>query len=95
MTAAAALLALSPVAGGIVAPIAIAVFYFSRFASLGTLTSAVGGLVVLVLMAWLAPSGHPWIHVIYSAVVVPAVVWGLRPNLKRLAQGNERRITMW
>jgi acyl phosphate:glycerol-3-phosphate acyltransferase len=95
VTAGATLVALSPITGGIVAIIAIAILIISRYASLATLTAAVGGLIVLALTAWLLPTGHPWTHVIYGAVASAAVVWALRPNLKRLIEGNERRITIW
>jgi len=95
ITTGAALLALSPLAGAIVIPIGIAVLYFSHYASLGTITNAFGGLVVLLLLAWLAPASHPLVHVIFGAVVFVGVAWALRPNFKRLAEGTERRITLW
>jgi glycerol-3-phosphate acyltransferase PlsY len=94
-TASAALTALSPLAGAIVVPIGIIVLYFSRYASLATITAGGGGLVALAALAWLAPEGHPWTHVIYGALTAAIVLWSLRPNLKRLADGTERRITLW
>jgi len=95
VTTSAALIALSPLAGGIVVPIGIIVLIFSRLASLGTLTIATGALVALVALAWQVPSVLSWQDVIFGVLVAFAVVWALRPNLKRLASGSERRITLW
>jgi acyl phosphate:glycerol-3-phosphate acyltransferase len=95
MTAGAALVFLSPVAGAIVAVAALLLLYISRYASVATLVVGLGSLVVLTLLAWLAGSGHPWAHVPFGALVAAGIVWGLRPNLKRLATGTERRITHW
>ncbi|PKO21388.1 MAG: glycerol-3-phosphate acyltransferase [Chloroflexi bacterium HGW-Chloroflexi-1] len=94
-TAAAALITLSPLAGVIVVPIAAVIVYISHFASLGTLTVGVGGLVALAALAAMAPAGHPWVHVIYGAITAASVILALRPNIKRLREGNERRITLW
>ena len=44
---------------------------------------------------WLVPDlMDPW-HVLYGGVAAAAIVTTLRPNLKRLLQGNERRISLW
>jgi len=94
-TAAAALIALSPLAGVIVVPTAAAIIYISRFASLGTFTVGVGGLVAVTALAAMAPIGHPWQHVIYAVGAAVSVSLALRPNFKRLAEGTERRITLW
>jgi len=94
-TAAAALIALSPLAGVIVVPTAAAIIYISRFASLGTFTVGVGGLVTVTALAVMAPIGHPWQHVIYAVGAAASVTLALRPNFKRLAEGTERRITLW
>ena len=94
-TAAAALVALSPLAGVIVVPIAAVIIYISHFASLGTLTVGVGGLVALAALTAMTPAGHPWLHVIYGVGAAASVTLALLPNLRRLAEGTERRITLW
>ena len=33
----------------------------------------------------------PWLHIVYSLVAAVAVVWALRPNIKRLINGTEPR----
>ena len=95
VTTAAALIALSPLAGAVVVPIAIAILYFSHYASLGTLAVGVGGRLVLVVLSVIDPATYPWVHVLFGAVVVLGVLWALRPNIKRLFDGSERRITLW
>ena len=51
--------------------------------------------MALVALAWQVPSVLSWQDVIFGVLVAIAVVWALRPNLKRLANGSERRITLW
>ncbi len=94
VTAGAALTALSPLAAAVVIPLAIGALYLSRYASVGTLTVAVGGALVLGLLALVAPATQVTGHLIFG-VASAAVVVALRPNLQRLAAGTERRITLW
>jgi acyl phosphate:glycerol-3-phosphate acyltransferase len=91
----AALIALSPVAGAAVAPLALLALYISHYASVGTLTVAWGGLVALVILAVALPSPDTTAHVVFGIVSAIAVTVALRPNLKRLVHGTERRITLW
>lgn len=95
VTAGAALLALSPLAAAVVVPLAIVALYLSRYASVGTLTVAVGGAVVLGVLALVAPATQVSVHLIFGLASAAAVVISLRPNLKRLVAGTERRITLW
>jgi glycerol-3-phosphate acyltransferase PlsY len=93
ITAGGALLALSPVAGVIVVVLALLLIYITRYASVATLTVGIGSLVVLTLLAIVAPQISPWAHVPFGILVAPSIVMALRPNLKRLAQGTERHIS--
>jgi acyl phosphate:glycerol-3-phosphate acyltransferase len=95
ITTGAALLALSPLAGAIMIPIALLALYISHYASVGTLTIALGGLAALSIIAVLAPSDATIYHVLFGLFSSAAVTVALRPNLKRLAEGKERRITLW
>jgi glycerol-3-phosphate acyltransferase PlsY len=95
VTAGAALVGLSPVAGGIVVVCAIALLYFTHYASVATLVVGVGSLLILALLALLTAGTQPWVHVVFGALAAFSIVWALRPNLKRLVEGNERRITLW
>jgi glycerol-3-phosphate acyltransferase PlsY len=94
-TAAAALAALSPLAGAIVVPIALIMFYFSRYASLATISVGAGALVTTSVLALFMTPGQPWIHAAFGLSVAAIIVLALRPNLKRLADGTERRVTHW
>jgi acyl phosphate:glycerol-3-phosphate acyltransferase len=95
ITTGAALFALSPLAGVVMVPIALLALYISHYASVGTLTVALGGLAVLTVIAVVAPSDATIYHVLFGLFSAAAVTIALRPNLKRLAEGKERRITLW
>ncbi len=95
ITSAATLFALDPIIGGIVALLAIIALYFSRYASVATMTASAGGLIVVLLVHFLAPTIAPTVVIYYSIIASAAVLWSLRPNIRRLLQGNERRITIW
>ena len=95
ITAGAALFALNPLVGGVVVALALIGLYFSRYASVATLTVTAGGFVVVVIAHFLFPDAvHPAM-ICFSAIAGAAAVWSLRPNIKRLLHGNERRITLW
>ena len=94
-TSAAALCALSPLAGLIVTPIALVVFIFGRVPSLGTLTVGVGSAVTLLALSLFEPLLHPWSHVIYGVAVAIIIILALLPNLRRLKEGTEGRMTHW
>ncbi len=94
-TAAAALTTLSPLAGAIVVPMGLSILYFSRYASLATITVGLGSLIALAALAAFVPFQHPWLHVIYGVAAALLLLLALRPNLRRLADGTERRITYW
>jgi glycerol-3-phosphate acyltransferase PlsY len=94
-TAAAALCALNPLAGAIVAPLGLAILYFGRLPSLGTLTVGLGSAITLIALALFEPALHPWPQALFGVGVAIIILLALRPNLKRLAEGTERRMTHW
>jgi acyl phosphate:glycerol-3-phosphate acyltransferase len=78
-----------PPAGFILVPFALVVWYFSGYASVTTLSV---GLMVIIIFAVRAALGlAPWEYIIYGVLGEILLVWALRPNLKRLKEGNERR----
>jgi len=90
-TGAGALLALNPTAGLILIVIFVILMLVVRYASVATLTIGLGGLALLVLfylVGWHTPFGH----LFFGVIVAIAITWSLRPNIKRLFAGNERRI---
>lgn len=57
-----------------------------------SVTSIVIGVVIPVTLAIRAATGAgPWLHVLYGALAALAVIWALRPNIKRILAGTEPR----
>jgi glycerol-3-phosphate acyltransferase PlsY len=72
----------------IIIPISAFVLFFVGYASLATLTAGLVSIVVFAVRAWL---GHgPWEYILFGVLVELALLWALRPNLRRLVNGNER-----
>ena len=95
ITAGACLLMLNLTAGAITIPVSILALYLSHFASVGTFTMGVGGLLVLLILRLSAPVLAPSVHLLYGVLTTAAIAYALRPNLRRLVRGTERRITLW
>ena len=92
---AATLTGINSMASVIVIPLAVVNLFLTRYASIGTLNIGLGGFLVL-LGTWLwYPTLTPFPHVLYGAFLTLAIIWALRPNLKRLREGSERQITIW
>ncbi len=72
----------------IMVPVAAAVFYFIGFASVTTL--AVGALTFAIFTVRSALGLSPWAYTVFAFGATVALLWSLRPNLLRLAQGTER-----
>jgi len=90
-TGAGALLALNPTAGLILITLFVFLMVVVRYASIATLTIGVGSLLILLLfylVGWHTPLGH----LLFGVIVAAAITWSLRPNIRRLIAGNERRI---
>ena len=73
----------------IVLPIALVVWWGIGYASLATLSVAV---IITLLLAVRAFFWHtPWEFVLYGVGAFLLLVWALRPNLRRLMRGEERK----
>ncbi|MCW5878703.1 MAG: glycerol-3-phosphate acyltransferase [Anaerolineales bacterium] len=72
----------------IILPLAFAVFYFVGYASMTTLSISVLATIIFAVRAYLGAS--PWEYVVYGLASLALVAWALRPNIKRLMEGNER-----
>lgn len=79
----------SPVAL-IVIPIVLIFVFIVGYASLASIAAALAIVIVFVLRALTV--GSPWEYIIYGILTTALVVWALRPNIKRLLQGTERRV---
>jgi len=74
----------------IILPLAGLILYFVGYASLATLSVP---LICLAVFAYRAAIwGSPWEYLAYGLFTFVVLVWALRPNIKRLIEGNERLI---
>jgi glycerol-3-phosphate acyltransferase PlsY len=72
----------------VILPICGLIYYFGGYASITTLSVALVSTVLFAYRAWLGLS--PWQYTIYGLLAFLALAWSLRPNIKRLMEGNER-----
>ncbi|PKO15430.1 MAG: hypothetical protein CVU39_10980 [Chloroflexi bacterium HGW-Chloroflexi-10] len=74
--------------GLIILPVVVLVYLFIGYASVTTMSIALIATIVFIVRAIMGLS--PWVYVIYGVLALVALVWALRPNIKRLIAGNER-----
>jgi acyl phosphate:glycerol-3-phosphate acyltransferase len=78
-----------PPAAFILIPFGLLVWYGIGYASITTLSI---GLITIAIFAVRAALGlGPWEYIIYGIVAEILMIWALRPNIKRLKEGTERR----
>jgi glycerol-3-phosphate acyltransferase PlsY len=78
-----------PPAGLILVPLSFLIWYGSGYASVTTLSV---GLVTTVIFAVRAALGlGPWEYILYGVLAEILMLLALRPNLRRLRDGTERR----
>jgi len=87
-----AAIGLWPTSGVILIVVCAAVIVGTRYASLGSITVALLLPVTLALWAWLA--GASWAYLIHGVGTSVLTLWALRPNIRRLLRGCERRVTL-
>jgi glycerol-3-phosphate acyltransferase PlsY len=63
------------------------------YASLASIAAAL--VIVVILLYRAAYMGTPWQYVIYGLLTTVIVVYALRPNIKRLVEGTERRVGLF
>ena len=78
--------------GAILIVVGAAVVTVMRYASLGSIVVALLLPIILALRAWLA--GAPWAYLIHGLGTAALTLWALRPNIRRLLDGNERQVTL-
>ncbi len=74
----------------IVVPIALFLLLVVGYASLATMSVGLVSILIFAYRAWIGAG--PWEYVLYGVLVEALLVWALRPNIKRLISGNERRV---
>ena len=91
-TSAGALFALMPLAFAIGVAIWLVIFWFTRYVSVASMTTAVALPFVILILSWLAHSnGTPLFY--FSVCLAAVVIWRHRENLNRLLRGSEPRFT--
>jgi glycerol-3-phosphate acyltransferase PlsY len=86
-TAGGAFLGCAPLVGGLGAGVWLLLFGTTRYASVASMVSATS----LILWAWLL--GYPWPVIAFAAFADVGVVFLHRPNIARLARGEEHRFS--
>lgn len=76
----------------ILLPIGAAVIFVTRRASLGSIAVALILPAVAMIRAGLGVG--PWEHVCYGLLTSALTLWALRPNIGRLARGEERQVDL-
>lgn len=99
MTNLGAMLGLSPLTALVMVGIGALGFGLSRMASVASLVVAWGALVVLIVIALSVPHPSPFLArvspaglIAYGVGEAALVSWALRPNIRRLIRGEERRV---
>jgi glycerol-3-phosphate acyltransferase PlsY len=75
---------------GVIIPFAVAVLFGIGYASVATMSIAFGAVVVFLWRALVGLS--PWAYVVYGVGAELILLWALRPNIRRLLQGEERLV---
>lgn len=92
MTTIGGAIGLWPWSVAILIPLGLTTVAVTRYASLGSTMVAVLTPVIFAVRA-LVGAG-PWEYVVYGVLVCGIILWSLRPNMQRLARGQERRVNL-
>ncbi|MBN1535267.1 MAG: glycerol-3-phosphate acyltransferase [Anaerolineales bacterium] len=71
-------------------PAALLILVFGGYASVATMSIAFISTIIFTYRAIIGAS--PWQYILYGVVAEAMLIWALRPNIKRLIQGNERLV---
>jgi len=91
MTTIGGAVALWPWNGPIMIVGGIAIVAVTRYASVGSITLALLLPTTFALRAWLV--GAPWAYLIHGLGTAALTLWALRPNIQRLRDGRERKMS--
>jgi acyl phosphate:glycerol-3-phosphate acyltransferase len=81
------MLVLNPLVAVLSASVFVGVVAFTRYVSLGSMTAASSAVVLLMLR------GAPARQVLLCSIGAAAIVWRHRPNIERLLNGTESRLS--
>jgi acyl phosphate:glycerol-3-phosphate acyltransferase len=85
-----AAMALFPNIWMILIPVAVLVYIFIGYASVTTISIALGSLLIFSIRALMGAS--PWQYILFGILALGEVLYALRPNLIRLRNGTERMV---
>jgi glycerol-3-phosphate acyltransferase PlsY len=94
ITGAATTMALYPPVGGMVWLIGGFMFWWSRIASIATVSVGISTFAIFLMLAvddWVTF----WPYIVYGAIALATVLLALRPNRDKLKTGEERVVTLW
>ncbi len=83
-------IALWPTGGLLAIPVLLAAAFLSRHASVGSISVAV--FLPIAFAVGAARGVVPWAYEAHSLLTSALTLWALRPNIRRLLRGEERRI---
>lgn len=93
----------APAAGGALAlwapsvlfiiPLGAVILFVVGYASVTTLSVGLISIGIFAYRAWIGAS--PWQYIFYGVFAEILLLWALRPNIRRLMQGNERRVGLF
>jgi len=92
MTTIGSAIGLWPWSGAVLVTIGGAMIGITHRASLGSIAVALLTPVTFALRAWLA--GGPWVYLIHGIGTAALTLWALRPNIRRIREGQERRVRL-
>jgi len=72
----------------ILIPLGALILFGVGYASVATISLPIIAAIILAIRAYLGFS--PWHYLVYCLLAEIVILWSLRPNLKRLLEGNER-----
>jgi len=86
-------IALWPVGGLLAVPVLLAAALLTRYASVGSISVAL--FLPMAFAVGAAREAIPWAYEAHAVLTSALTLWALRPNIRRLWRGEERRIPKW
>lgn len=72
----------------VIFPVGLFIFFAVGYASVTTMSVALIAMAIFIVRAAMGLS--PWQYIVYGLLAEFLLIWALRPNIKRLMEGNER-----
>ncbi len=94
ITGAATTMALNPVVGGIVWIVGAFLFWWSRIASIATISVGITTFAVFLMFTvqdWV----FNWPELVYGIIIFVPMIYTLRTNREKLKNGEERIVSLW